>query len=102
MQIIPLTDVLEIMKTTTQPFTLVVVTADRKRNKGGELLELTGLQAGVSLLKKKTTRPASEATANRNTRKNKNIRNVVLEGSGQIRKVNIRLIILFNGQLVRW
>lgn len=107
MQLIPLTDVLQTMATTTQPFNLVAVTYDRKRKTGGQLLELENcLQAGVTF---KSDKKLSKAVSTQQTnvaRKAPNhhsnsTRNVVL-ANGQTRKIHIRLIISFNGKQVRW
>lgn len=85
------------------PFSLCFVTADRRRNTGGEILSLKGciLSKHNKLLPQHARRvdgfggsrkPASYENATRN----------IQTPDGSIKKVHIRLIKEFNGQTIIW
>jgi hypothetical protein len=83
------------------PFSLRFVTADRKRDTGGEIIAVknavkcVGKKNGeVVFLGKEITAPRRNAHHWENS-----TRNIALENGG-IRKIHIRLIIEFNGQKV--
>lgn len=93
------------------PFDLVVVTADRKKMTGGELLELKGgvlhgerksLHQDLRIGRIEGGKPqdlnGGKKIKGPNHWENKT-RNVLLP-NGEVRKVHIRLIVRFNGQRV--
>ncbi|WP_151087382.1 hypothetical protein [Hymenobacter baengnokdamensis] len=111
MQLIALADVLLLMDTTSDPFTVVYSTADRQRGTGGELLTLEGCVCTGGKPKPKAPAPAEPvkwtvvaglALGRRPGHRVNQTRNVTVLSSGKTRKLHVRLIVEFNGQTVHW
>jgi len=105
--IIRLKEVLELMETATEPFSIRYVACNRKKNTGGRIVHLercykTGNQSdpakhAASAGSKKATPTASS----KNPYHYENYtRNLKVVPSGKIRKCSIWLIIQFNGMKV--
>ena len=109
MLLISLAEVLTIMDSTAEPFTIGYATADRQRRTGGEVILLEGcVQTGApEKLKRPQSAPAPAtaalpAKAHKPAHRANQTRNVTILSSGKTRKLHIRLIMEFNGQKVRW
>jgi hypothetical protein len=110
MQLIALADVLLLMDTTADPFTVVYSTADRQRGTGGELLRLEGCvctakakgqaQAAPAPVAEPSSAPAS--VRHKPAHRTNQTRNVTVLSSGKTRKLHVRLIVEFNGLTVHW
>jgi hypothetical protein len=82
------------------PFDLTCITADRVRKTGGDILELKS--ASLTRKNKKLPRYVREIGIPKKKRQNhwhNQTRNILLP-NGQVRKVHIRLIVMFNGNPV--
>ena len=104
---IQLAEALQQMQATVKgraiPFSVSFWTADKAKNNGGELLELTNVtlnRIGKATTKEETTSSISSPLRKANHYVNAT-RNFLLP-NGQIRKAHIRLIHSFNGQEVHW
>lgn len=113
MKVISLQDVLAWMDT-GKPFDIAFVTADRKRQTGGEIIELENVKlhrkaeyqqdnAEVSTAEAVSTVAVSTVALKKDYRNPQHLqhgtRNLRLS-SGKIRKIHIRLIVKFNGAKV--
>lgn len=104
----PLSEALQEMEQTDRhgrpvPFDLTVVTANRGKKTGGELLELKGctlarLDPRTPAIVKQAATPGAKKTPRHYQNATRNL----LLPNGEVRKVHIRLIILFNQQPVRY
>ena len=87
------------------PFSIKFVTADRKKQTGGEIItideaiKVVGKKKGEVIIDKRKKKDIDIKTKNPNHWKN-STRNIMVVSSGEIRKIHIRLIIEFNGQNV--
>lgn len=110
--LIALADVLLLMDTTADPFTVVYVTADRQRGIGGEPVRLEGCVA-TSTNKERAAAAAPSAPAAeylhwtetarfKPAHRINQTRNVTILSSGHTRKLHVRLIVEFNDQTVHW
>lgn len=100
METISLKDVLAIMDK-KQPFSIAFITCDKKKNKGGEWIDLPTAQKHAS------SSLADQRTSNNEQRVYKNpkhydngTRNLVNCLNGELVKVHIRLIRRFNNKVV--
>lgn len=96
-----LNDVLKAMEELDQnnnlkPFSIEVVTADRSRRTGGEILSI---ENAVLTRTSKEKRDSAIQTGSRNHYKN-STRNIKVLGTDQVRCIHIRLITKFNNHQV--
>ena len=86
------------------PFSITYVTYNRKNKTGGEVVSIEQAVKCITMRKGKVvydTRKMSSAKRPPNHYRN-STRNLLIVGTDQIRKLNIRLITEFNGQKVIW
>lgn len=92
------------METATECFSLRFVKADRTRRKGGQILEWHDCRLSRPKHVKGNVRPqllpGQEPASNLPAHFRNSTRNLSLGASSQIRKVNIWLILSFNGKKV--
>lgn len=88
-----------------QPFSIAFITADRRKNTGGELIEVdkaykSGYVDPHERRKMQQLQPASDMIRKSPNHYENSTRNIVITVNSQVRKVHIRLIRKFNGKTV--
>lgn len=87
------------------PFSIAFVTANKKKNTGGEWIEVdkaykSGYLAPEDRKKMQQLQPASEMIKRAPNHYENSTRNIVIAANSEVRKVHIRLIRKFNGKTV--
>lgn len=85
------------------PFSISFITADRRRDKGGELIQLSGaILSKHNILLPQHTRNVDGFGKSRKPSHFENSTRNVQAPDGSITKVHIRLIKTFNGKKIIW
>lgn len=85
------------------PFSLSFVTADRRRNTGGEIMSISGaILSKHNTILPKYVRTVDGFGGSKSPRHYENATRNVQSPDGSITKVHIRLITTFNGQKIIW
>jgi hypothetical protein len=104
METITLKEVLDAMDA-GQPFSIAFVTADRRKNTGGEWIEVekaykSGYVDPEARKQMQKLQPASDMIKRAPNHYENSTRNIVIAANSDVRKVHIRLIRKFNGKTV--
>lgn len=88
-----------------QPFSIAFVTADRRRNTGGEWIEVekaykSGYVDPADRKKMQQLQPESDIISRSPNHYENSTRNIVIVANSEVRKLHVRLIRKFNGKTV--
>ena len=88
------------------PFSITFITADRTRNTGGEIINISeaqkcvGKQSGSVLYATPVNASSTNSVARDPHHRENETRNIFIPISGQVRKVHLRLITQLNGKKI--